>query len=65
MADFTKLTAATETLASEVGLAVAALGAATHEDPAVQVAVDAATAAVTASVDKLAAAIPPPPPPSS
>jgi outer membrane murein-binding lipoprotein Lpp len=63
MADFSKLTAAVDLLTVDVDAAVAALHAAHGEDPAVQKAIDDATAAVKAQADKLAAAVPPPPSP--
>jgi hypothetical protein len=63
MADFAKLTAAVEELTVEVDAVLAALAAGGAEDPAVQKAVDDATAAIRVQSDKLLAAVPPPPSP--
>jgi len=60
MVDFSKLTTAVDALTVEVDVAIAKIGTPPVEDPKVQVAVDAAAAAVQAETDKLAAAAPPP-----
>ena len=61
MADFSRLTAAVDALTVEVDVAIAKIGTPPVEDPKVQVAIDAAAAAVQAETDKLAAAAPPTP----
>ena len=60
MADFSRLTAAVDALTIAVDAAVNALNAGHGEDPAVQRAIDDATAAVKVQSDRLIAAVPPP-----
>jgi hypothetical protein len=65
MADFSKLTAAVDALTVEVDLAVAKLGQAPVEDPAVQAKLDTAAGVVNAQATRLAEAVTPSHPPPS